>query len=113
MIKARFDINISSVTYSAGKGMTHCTNGIVIQRKPLSCALPPETSNNQNRSKKRSISCISTDVLPYHSGPRQGPDTLETDLTTIKQASPEIAAYARVIDFGWILCRMIYGHFVP
>lgn len=106
MIKARFYINISSVICSAGKGTTHCTNGIVIQRKPLSCALPPETSNNQNRSKKRSISCISTDVLPYHSGPRQGPDRLEIDLTTIKQASPEIAAYARVIDFGWILCRM-------
>ena len=102
MIKVRFYINISSVICSAGKGTTHCTNGIVIQRKPLSCALPPETSNNQNRSKKRSISCISTDVLPYHLGPRR----LKIDLTTIKQASPEIAAYARVIDFGWILCRM-------
>ena len=66
LIKARFYINISSVICSSGKGTTHCTNGIDIQRKPLSCALPPETSNNQNLSKKRSISCISTDVLPHH-----------------------------------------------
>ena len=91
---------------TVGKGTTHCTNGIVVQRKPLTCALPPDTSNTQNRSKNRSISCISTDVLPYHSGPRQGPDALEIDVTTIKQASPKIAVYARVIDFGWILCRI-------
>ena len=91
---------------TVGKGTTHCTNGIVLQRTPLTCALPPDTSNNQNHSKNRSISCISTDVLPYHSGPRQGPDALQIDVTTIKQASPEIADYARVIDFGWILCRM-------
>ena len=91
---------------TVGKGTTHCTHGIVLQRTPLTCALPPDTSNNQNHSKNRSISCISTDVLPYHSGPRQGPDALQIDVTTIKQASPEIADYARVIDFGWILCRM-------
>ena len=30
----------------------------------------------------------------------------EIDPTTIKQAFPEIAAYTRLIDFGWILCRM-------
>ncbi|XP_078353866.1 uncharacterized protein LOC144638547 [Oculina patagonica] len=90
----------------SGKGTTHCTNGIVVQRKPLSCALPPDISNNQNRSKNRSITCISTDVLPYHSGPRLGPGTLEIDVNSIKQASPEVAVYARVIDFGWILCRM-------
>lgn len=61
---------------------------------------------NQNRSKNRSVTCIFTDVLPYHSGPRQGPGTLEIDVTVIKQASPEVAVYARVIDFGWMLCRM-------
>lgn len=62
---------------------------------------------NQNRSKNRSVTCIFTDVLPYHSGPRQGPGTLEIDVTVIKQASPEVAVYARVIDFGWMLCRML------
>lgn len=99
-------INICIGIFTTGKGTTHCTNGIVIQCKPLTCALPPGmTSVNHNRSKNRSITCIPTDVLPYHSGPRRGPNSLNIDVSTVTQASPDAAAYARVIDFGWMLCR--------
>ena len=93
------------LNFTTGKGTTHCTNGIVVQRKPLTCALPPVMSINQNRSKNRSITCIPTDVLPYHSGPRKGPSMLAIDVATVTQASPEVTAYARIIDFGWMLCR--------
>lgn len=92
--------------FTTGKGTTHCTNGIVVQRKPLTCSLPPNIPVNRNRPKNRSITCIPTDVLPYHPGPRQGPSTIDMDVSMVTQASPEVAAYARVIDFGWILCRM-------
>lgn len=90
----------------AGKGTTHCNNGIVIQRKPLTCALPLEMSIKQHHPKARSITCISTDVLPYHSGPRQGPGALQIDVNSIIQTSSEIAVPARLVDFGWVLCRM-------
>lgn len=63
-------------------------------------------SIKQNHPKARSISCISTEVLPYHSGTQQGPGTLGIDVTSIIQASKEIAVPARVVDFGWVLCRM-------
>jgi len=63
-------------------------------------------SIKQNHPKARSISCIFTEVLSYHSGPRQGPGTLGIDVTSIIQASKEIAVPARVVDFGWVLCRM-------
>lgn len=63
-------------------------------------------SIKQNHPKARSISCFSTEVLPYHSGPRQGPGTLGIDVTSIIQDSKEIAVPARVVDFGWVLCRM-------
>ena len=89
------------LNFTTGKGTTHCTNGIVVQRKPLTCALPPVKSTDQNRS----ITCIPSDVLPCHSGPRKGPSMLAIDVATVKQASPEVTAYPRIIDFGWMLCR--------
>ena len=63
-------------------------------------------SIKQHHPKARSITCIFSDVLPYHSGPCQGPGALEIDVNSIIQTSSEIALPARLVDFGWVLCRM-------
>lgn len=91
-----------------GRGTTHCTNGIVIQRTPLTCALPPELVSTRPHTKRRSVTGISTDVLPYHSGRRQGPSPVAIDVNTVLQRTPEDSQYARVIDFGWMLCRKAF-----
>lgn len=88
-----------------GKGTTHCTNGIVIQRKPLTCALPPHMTTDRPKQKRRSLNIIPSEVLPFHSGNRQGPCPLNVPASEIMQSNKEITAYARVIDFAWLLCR--------
>lgn len=91
-----------------GRGTTHCTNAIVIQRKPPTCALPPAMINNQPRNKRRSVTGVSTDVLPFHSGRRKGPSPRDIDVNILTQTTPQDIQYARVIDFGWMLCRQAF-----
>ena len=89
-----------------GKGTTHCTNGIVIQRKPLTCAPPLEMAAQELRPKRsRTLTYIPTDVLPFHSGPRQGPSPFDIGVHDVITSNPDVSAYARSIDFGWMLCR--------
>ena len=59
----------------------------------------------QPRSKKRTVTGIQSDVLPYHSGRRQGPSPIQIDVTQVLQTVPRVSEYARVIEFGWLLCR--------
>lgn len=94
-----------SVIFTLGKGTTHCTNGIVVQRRPLTCALPPNVDQNEKRPKKRSVTHISTDVLPYHSGRREGPTAININLNQVTLTIPGTTQKARQMDFGWLLCR--------
>ena len=89
-----------------GKGTTHCTNGIVIQRKPLTCAPPPEMAAQEFCPKRsRTLIHIPTDVLPFHSGPRKGPSPFHIAVHDVITSNPDTGAYARSIDFGWMLCQ--------
>ena len=99
---------IKSWTLSLGKGTTHCTNGIVIQRKSLTCAPPTEMAAKESRPKRnRTLTYIPTDVLPFHSGPRQGPSQFHIGVQDVIMTNPDTRAYARSIDFGWMLCRQL------
>ena len=89
-----------------GKGTTHCTNGIVIQRKVHTCLPPPTTSDAQPRSKRRSVTGIHTEVLPYNSGRRKGPNPVTANENTILKSDPDVVEYAHLLDFGWLLCRL-------
>lgn len=60
---------------------------------------------NRPRSKKRTIEGVNSDVLPYHSGKRRGPNPIQIDVTQILQTDSGVSKYARVKDFGWLLCR--------
>lgn len=89
-----------------GKGTTHCTNGIVVQRILLTCALPPEILDTDNRkSKKRTVTGVCTDLVPYHSGTRQGPPSVNIAFDRVFLATPGVLNPAQLIDFGWMLCR--------
>ena len=48
---------------------------------------------------------IPTDELPFHSGPRQGPSRFHIGVRDVLTTNPDTGAYARLIDFGWMLCR--------
>ena len=89
-----------------GKATTNCTNEIVIQRKPLTCMPPPEMAAHKLRPKQsHTLTYIPPDVLPFHSGPRQGPPPFYIDVHDEITSNPDISAYAaRSIDLGWMLC---------
>ena len=70
-----------------GKGTTHCTNCIVVQRKPHMCALPPIAATNRVPSKKRSVNFVASDVLHFISSSRQGPGQLKIDVNNHNSAS--------------------------
>ena len=87
--------------------MTHCTNGVVIQRIPLTCAPPPDVQVEEAHPEKRTVTHIATDVIPYHSGRRQGPAVVRININQVIQGIPETTQRARLIDFVWILCRQL------
>ena len=55
--------------------------------------------------RSRTLTYIPTDVQPFHSGPRQGPSPFHIGVHDVIASNPDISAYARSIDFGWMLCR--------
>ena len=55
--------------------------------------------------KKCSLNVIPADVLLYHSGNRQGPCAVNIPIAHIVEFIPETGAYARAIDFGWVMGR--------
>ena len=97
-----YDFHICLLT---GKGTTHCTNGIVVQRIPLTCAPPPDIQVEEAHPKKHTVTHIATDVIPYHSGRQQGPAALQINLNQFIQSIPETTQRACSIDFAWTLCR--------
>ena len=86
------------------EGATHCTNGIVIQRKPLTCAPSPEMAADESRPRRsRTLTYIPAGVLPFHSGSRQGASPFHIGVHDVIKINPDTGAYARSIDFGWML----------
>lgn len=63
------------------------------------------TDGNNAKSKKRSVTGIFSDLLPYHSGRRQGPAPVHLDVNQVVLSVPGVLDCARLIDFGWMLCR--------
>lgn len=99
-----FVLNVRRICLLTGKGTTHCTNGIVVQRIPLTCAPPPDIQVEEAHPKKRTVTHIATDVIPYHSGHRQGPAALQINLNQVIKSIPETAQRACSIDLAWMLC---------
>lgn len=94
------------MSYFIGKGTTHCTNGIVIQRKPHTCALPKSTSSNQTRTRNRSLKEVTVKVLPFSSSSRKEPCPVKIDVNTMVNLNPQVCEYAKKVDLGWMLCRL-------
>ena len=87
----------------SGRGTTHCTNGIVIQRKVHTCA-KPEEENPPIPSRSRHFKGIPVENLPYISGKREGPTRTPTAKEDLK-CDPAISAKAKRTDFAWFLTR--------
>ena len=86
---------------------THCTNGIVIQRKVQSCALPPSmrAESRTPRRRKRSLDSPLQVIVEYNAGKREGPRAI-----TLPAGSVELASSTRGIgetDFMWLLARLL------
>ena len=88
-----------------GKDTTHCTNGIIIQRKVPTRALPPKIAVDRCVSKKRSISHISANVLPYYQSRHEGQSQIDDKASVMLEEDHPAFASAKLVDFGWIFLR--------
>ena len=102
-----YDNDLQEETLS-GKGTTHCTNGIVIQRQKHGCHLQPDEKEKKGSQKKRPFIAPQIDTERYVSGKRVSPQPvllLEEDL------KPRNAIFAKFhkLDFGWLLSRLAFS----
>ena len=81
------------------------TKGIVVQRIPLTCAPLPDIQVEEAHLKKPTVTLIATDLIPYHSGRRQGPAAVQININQKIQTIPETTQRAHSIDSGWMLRR--------
>ena len=88
----------------SGRGTTHCTNGIVIQRQ----AQGPSDFNpddSRNYSRRRSVKSEKSPLLPYVADKRHNPKSLPLtqEQTTLYSGTGD---QLHQIDIGWFLCRL-------
>lgn len=103
-----WDNNDLSEETLSGKGTTHCTNGIVIQKKVDGCApKPAQTVSTQNRG-QRSTTLVPDFVLPYSAGKRVGPSRAVPVDVEILEKTKQILCQrqAQHVDFAWFLARL-------
>lgn len=89
----------------SGKGTTHCTNGIIIQRE-TGASHPASSAYSQQRSqRRRSLQVAPIPVLPYVSRGREGP--APNQLIIKDWLAYDAADYQGAVkmDFLWFLAR--------
>ena len=89
----------------SGKGTTHCTNGILVQRKTQS-ALPEPQPGPAKRSRRRALTAFqATEVLPYNAGQRW----IEPTAVNISESSLtdalDVHQRSEKQDFAWMFTR--------
>ena len=92
----------------SGKGTTHCTNGIVIQRQTHGCHLQPDEKKKKGSQKKQSFVARQINIERYVSGKQVSQQPvllLEEDL------EPQNAVFSNFhkLDFGWLLSRVAFS----
>lgn len=93
----------------SGKGTTHCTNGIVIQRKVHGCAMPPKQtpiSSAQHKRKQRTVEQLPQDVISYIPKKRKGPPQMQTHPNELGHPDMGPHRAAKMKDFCWFMCRL-------
>ena len=92
---------------ASGAGTTHCTNGIVIQRKTVQEQVQTETlheDHNQYRQHQRSIQSPPLPAMHYVSTVREGPPLGEYQYEPITFSDPEVQ-FAGLKDTAWKILR--------
>ena len=89
----------------SGKGTTHCTNGIVIQKRPDIC-MPDQIRTNTNIPKKsRSFSQLPSNIDPYITRGRASPSPVALNYQCLVELQDDYFS-AKEADFAWLLSRM-------
>ena len=96
-----FDNNDLAEETLSGKNTTHCTNGIVIQRKADSCQASRIIDYNI-KSKQRSIKAPSLPSVPYSGGKRLSPNAVALDTEQIVLLKEELIV-AEMKDIVWLI----------
>ena len=87
----------------SGSGTTHCTNGILIQRRVHTCQPPPHLSDPND---EKPVNQVPTRFLSLDQRQRYGPGLLNVDLSRCPNAG-EIFKESRKLNAAWFLHRLL------
>ncbi|KAL9951848.1 hypothetical protein ACROYT_G044583 [Oculina patagonica] len=90
----------------SGKGTTHCTNGIIVQRQVAWCEPPPSLERQDRRRGRRTLQSVPSQVHQYNAGRRCGPGTYEEQVVDFVKENADAHCSAKVKDFAWFLSRL-------
>lgn len=91
----------------SGHGTTHCTNGVIVQRKPDSCITNPFTTPVRQISHKRSIECMETEFsVDFVCKKQAQPPKFDINSSTLFESDISVTLPAELADFGWFLSRL-------
>ena len=86
-----------------GKNTTHCTDGIVIQRKADSCQSLIIDYNNV-KPKRRSFKAPPVPLVPYSEGKRVSPKAVALDAEQLVLSKEELIV-GKIKDLLWLISR--------
>ena len=90
----------------SGKGTTHCTDGITVQRKMPVVAQSPEPQPEPKRSRRRALTGFDVmEVLPYNAGQRLVEPTAVNISESAMTDRLAVHEYSAKQDFAWLLAR--------
>ena len=92
----------------SGHNTTHCTNGIVIQRKTHSCEIP-NTNNNSDyiTSKRRSFKLQAIENTLFIPGNKIGPKSIPINTEALRYTLDDYSK-ASQLDFAWLLHESLF-----
>ena len=87
----------------SGSDTTHCTNGIVIQRRILTCEPPPARPNEEAQPEKPPVP---EGIIPFHQVGRKGPALADVDFERFSVSQQDVRIRPANENFGWFLLRL-------
>ena len=96
------DINEQTLS---GSDTTHCTNGILVQRRTHTCATPPKEAGMANPQNNPPLASLGRPIS-FQTGKRLGPGIMAIDIELLKTPMEGIFTEPKRMDFGWVLMRL-------
>ena len=106
-----FDNNDLLEETLSGKGTTHATNGILVQRRSLGCSNlePANEIQGKKNSKKRSFKSVGIQIINYPGGKKVGPVPVQLPKEQLVRTIDTLKLPKRTHSI-WLISRLTLAH---